>query len=158
MSGAVEKYLLSVIAASMLLGLVQIVLPKGSVRNVATFVGGLLVILSVLLPVADFDYDRLVRSVTNIQIETSDDIGIAINEELMADIIKEQCRTYILDKAKGLGAELEVEVVLSEKDVYPYPIAVVLRGKVTSDQKTQLSEYISRDLCIPVREQEWYLR
>lgn len=158
MSGAVEKYLLSVIAASMLLGLVQIILPKGSVRNVATFVGGLLVILSVLLPVADFDYDQLVRSVTNIQIETSDDIGIAINEELMADIIKEQCRTYILDKAKGLGAELEVEVVLSEKDVYPYPIAVVLRGKVTSDQKTQLSEYISRDLGIPVREQEWYLR
>ena len=158
MSGAVEKYLLSVIAASMLLGLVQIILPKGSVRNVATFVGGLLVILSVLLPVADFDYDQLVRSVTNIQIETSDDSGIAINEELMADIIKEQCRTYILDKAKGLGAELEVEVVLSEKDVYPYPVAVVLRGKVTSDQKTQLSEYISRDLGIPVREQEWYLR
>lgn len=157
MNGAIKEYLLSVAASAMLLSLVQTVLPKGAVRRVAVFIGGLLLILAVLSPIIDLDYDSLAQSITDIRIEAAEiEANVDLTDrELMADIIKERCRTYIWDKANELGADLEVEVTLSKDGDYPYPESVRLIGKATSEQRSQLTEFISRNMDIPPKRQEW---
>lgn len=152
-----KNYLLSVISSAMLLSLTQSLLPKGSVRQVASFVGGLLVVLAVLSPVVDLDVHSLSDAFTEFSLET-ETFGIQTEDagqEWMADIIKQRCATYIWDKANALGADLEVEVILSEEEGYPIPVSVVLTGKATPEQKTRMEEYISGDMGIPVQRQEW---
>ena len=159
MSGAVGRYPLSVVASAMLLSLVQSILPKGPVRRIGGFVGGLLVIIAVLSPVVDVDYDALARSITRFQVEAEDiEASVSVsNRELMSGIIKQQCETYIWDKANKLGADLEVTVTLSE-DEYPSPIYVALTGKFTQEQRNLITEYIARDIGVPVQRQEWKLK
>lgn len=160
MSETIGKYLLSVIASAMLLNLTQILLPKGSVRKVAGFLGGLLIVLAVLSPVVDLDMSSLADSLTQFQFETEAmGAGLAENDrEWMAAIIKDQCETYIWDKANTLSADLEVEVILSEEDEYPIPVSVKLTGKATPEQKSRIAECISGDMGIPVQRQEWNIR
>lgn len=159
MKQAVSQYLLSIVAAAMLFSLTRSILPKGAVRRIAEYVGGLLVIIAVLAPVVQIEYDSLARSIMRIQIETNNIKTETIDgkREVMADIIKQQCQTYIWDKANELGAELEVEVILNQ-DQYPYPIAVILTGKATPEQRHSLTEFISRDMGISAQGQEWNLR
>lgn len=160
MSQAIGKYLISVAAAAMLLSLVQSILPKGPVRRVAGFVGGLLVVLAVLSPVVSVDHDTLAQSIGQLQVETQaiEAGAIRANRELLSDIIKQRCETYIWDKANELGADLEVSVTLSQDDEYPYPVSVVLTGSVTPEQRLRLTENISRDMGISSRQQEWKTR
>lgn len=160
MTGAVGKYLLSVSAAAMLLGVVQTILPKGAVHRLCTFAGGLLVVIVVLSPVVDVDYDGLARSImraANEAIET--DITVfSEDNNLMADIIKQKCEAYIWDKANELGADLEVDITLSENEDNPYPVSVVLVGSATPQQQFSLSACIRDDMGIPPKRQEWRLR
>lgn len=157
MSGAIGKYLLSVAASAMLLSLVQSILPKGHVQQVVGFVGGILVILAVLSPVMDVGYDSLTQTIIQFQKEAEEIEATAIidDRQLISDIIKEKCRTYIWDKANELGADLEVEVILSEDGDYPYPVSVILTGRASSGQRIRIEEYISQDLGIPAQRQEW---
>lgn len=157
MNGAIKEYLLSVAASAMLLSLIQTILPKDSVRRVAVFIGGLLLVLAVVSPIVDLDYDSLAQSITDFRAEATEieTYAASSDRELMAEIIKEQCRTYIWDKANELGANLEVEVTLSKDGDYPYPVSVILIGKLTSEQRSQLTEYISRNMDIPPQRQEW---
>ena len=157
MSQAIGKYLLSVAASAMLLSLSQAMVPKGAVRRIAGFVGGLLVILAVLSPIVSIDPDELSQYISAFSIDT--ETGAIIDDrEILSGIIKDRCESYILDKAKELGATLEVSVDLCEDAHYPYPVSVVLTGQVTPEQKMRLTEEISLDMGISPQQQEWNVR
>lgn len=157
MTAAVRGYLLSITAAALLLALVQALLPQGAARRTAAMVGGLLILLTVLSPLAKLDYDSLAKSIAQLQMETETmRTGIEVgSRDLMAGIIKQRCETYILDKAGQMGLTLEVEITLSEGVDYPYPVSVTLRGAATEAQKRTLTAYITENLGIPAERQEW---
>lgn len=157
MTEAVKSYLLSVTAVSLLLALLQAILPNGAVKRTAALAGGLLVILAVVSPLAQLDYDSLAKSIARIQIETEAlETGVSVgNRELMADIISERCQAYILDKAEQMGVMLQVEITVSQGTGYPYPTEAVLRGTVTEAQRTALTAYIAENLGIPAESQTW---
>ena len=159
MTGAIGKYLISVSATAILLSLVQTILPKGAISKVCSFVGGLLVVIAVLSPLAEIDYDGLARSFMRSANATINAELPAYNRqnELLTEIIKQNCETYIWDKANELGADLEVDVTLSDDEDYPCPISVVLTGKATTQQQYLLKEYIQSDMGIPIQRQEWQL-
>lgn len=157
MSHAIGKYLLSVASSAMLLSLSQAMLPKGAVRQIAGFIGGLLVILTVLSPVVSIDPDELSRYVSAFSVDMETD-GITDNSQILSDIIKQRCESYILDKAKELGANLEVSIVLCEDTHYPYPVSVILKGQVTPEQKMSITEMICLDMGIAPQQQEWETR
>ncbi len=160
MSQVIGRYFLSIAAAAMLLSLLQSIIPKGPVRQTAGFVGGLLVVLAVLSPVVNLDFDGISHTISEIQIQRDlmETDVLTRNKELTSDIIKQRCESYIWDKARELGIDLQVTVSLGERDGYPYPVSVILTGKVTQEQRKRLSEEISQAMGIPGQQQEWNIR
>ena len=59
-----------------------------------------------------------------------------------------------MDKAESLGAELTVEVTLSDDELM-VPCAVKLSGAISPYAKKVLSDTIAKDLGIQVEEQIW---
>ena len=157
MTEGIRGYLLSVCAISILVSLVQTILPQGTVRRVAGFTGGMLILLTAVSPVAGLQPAQLAKSVSRIQLEMEAlETGAATgNRELMAGIIKQRCKAYILDKAAELGMSIEADVELDETSDYPYPVKAVLTGTCSAQQKEQLSAAISENLGIPGEQQEW---
>ena len=160
MTNVIGRYLLSVSAVAMLLSVVQTLLPKGAVNRICTFVGGLLIVIVVLSPVVDIDFDGLARSFMRIPNETlqTEVQTFQPENDLLADIIKQNCEEYIWDKANELGADLEVDITLSEDEDNPCPVSVVLTGRASLQQRTALMDCIRADMGIPSQRQEWRLR
>lgn len=157
MTAAVARYLLSVAAAGMLVSLVLPLLPEGSVRRVGNFVGSLLVVLAVLSPLKTLDSADMAEALARIRVEAEEAVtGVEVdNREILAAIIKEECETYIWDKAREMGLELEVVVTVDEGAGYPYPTGAAITGSVTPEQQASLSRWIEETLGIAQEEQEW---
>lgn len=157
MTAAVRSYQLSIAAVGLLLSLIQAILPKGAAKKTAVLAGSLLLILTVLSPLAQLDYDNIARSISRIQMDTETmRTGIEVgNRELMAKIIKQNCEAYILDKAEEMGLPLTVEITVSGGADYPYPTAVTIRGVASAAQRQALTRYIEENLGIPEAQQQW---
>lgn len=154
---ALKGYLLSVCISSLLASFAQELLPKGSARRAASLIGSLIVMLAVMAPLVELDADTLAQSISELQLELETvRTGIAVtNRDIQAEIIKERCEAYILDKATAMGLTLEVEIQLSGDQTYPYPVGVTLRGQVSESERSTLSNMIAQELGIPEERQAW---
>ena len=72
-----------------------------------------------------------------------------------AERISMQCEEYILDKAKAIGMNIQVEVHLNEDMFYPLPVRVMISGRYSPWQKEKLSLILEQDLGVPGNQQEW---
>ena len=75
-------------------------------------------------------------------------------EEAMGTIIKEETEAYILDKAKALNAQIQVEVILDQSEI-PVPHSVRIFGEPTRAQREILEEFLESQLNIPKERQQW---
>lgn len=154
---ALGKYILSVAAAAILLGILQSLLGKKSGTAVLLqLIGGLFLAFTVISPVARVDLDLLFEMPFAV---TADGNAIAaqgqaLSRDQLESIIKEQCESYILDKALCFQADLEVEVTLS-RDEMPVPSAVRLLGSVSPYAKQALQQWLQDEMGIPKENQLW---
>lgn len=158
MSGAIRDYLLSVVAASLLSGILLSVTPNGAVRRTLSFLCGLVILLAALGPMARLDAERLSQSIAGLRLETKRAAREAESgsQELMAAIIKERSEAYIWDKAAALGISLSrVAVEVRTEGDWPVPRAVRVGARCTAAQRQRLSALIEQDLAIPPEKQEW---
>ena len=154
---AVKGYLLSITAAALLLSLLMSLIHNGKMHRLLCFVGSLLMVLAVIRPVVRLDAEDIELAIKNMELETklSQDDICSQNNQIVADIIKEQCQTYILDKAAANGQDLTVEIIISEEGDYPYPVSVVLYGDASQEERERLEKVIEQDIGIPPERQEW---
>lgn len=150
-------YLLSVCGAALLVSFCSSLAIGQKSKIILRFVGGLLLVLTVIAPVAKLDPDTLARAVSKARVEVNmSGTGIEVkNKELISMLIKEQCVSYILDKAAQWELDLEIEVIMNEEQGYPFPVGVSIRGKVPDIAKKHLSDMIASDLGITKDRQEW---
>lgn len=153
----IRQYLLSVIGAAILCGIVNSLIGKKSAHAaIIKLISGLCMtftVISPLLKVQMNDYSDYFNSF-------ADDAEkvVASGEEIAAKelraIIKGRTEAYILDKAASLGLDVEVEVTLSN-DIPPLPCAVTISGSASPYSKNALAQYIANDLGIPKEDQIW---
>lgn len=157
MSAGVREYLLGIVACALLTALCTAILPEGGCRRAAGFVCGLLMLLCTVRPLLRLDTTQLAQAVSRVQMQAEQTrTGVTVqNRALTADIIKQTCQTYILDKAESLGLALTAEVTVESEGAYPYPAAVRLTGAPTAQQKLALTRYIAGELAIPEEAQTW---
>lgn len=152
-----RQYLISVAAVCLLQTLISTALPESKIKKMAALAGSLLIILTVISPVASLDTESIAGTLSQFILDTEmARTGIEVHQEdLLRDIIKDNCETYILDKASSMGLTLQAEITLSDTEGTPYPTGVKIKGEMTVEQMQKLSRYISEDLGIPADKQEW---
>lgn len=151
----IREWLTSVIAVSMLLSLVQMLIPKGSVEKTASFAGGLLLLLALLRPLLRMDMGEILpqtdggrQTAAQLQEELTE-----TTENLLEQCIAERTETYILDQAAALEAEVSVRVRTERSpEGIPMPAAVELTGAY----EPGLERYIAEELGISAERQTWY--
>lgn len=153
----IRAYLLRITAAALLCGILTKILgKKGMLTTTVKLITGVFMALTVVGPLVSIRLDTLDEFTEGISYDAS--AAVAEGEisamETMSEIIKQQIQAYILDKAETLGAQLSVEVILSE-DTPPVPCVVRITGKISPYGKNVLSAYINDDLGIGVEDQIW---
>ena len=153
----IGTYLLSVCGAALLISFCLSLAIGQKSKKILQFVGGLVLVLTVVAPVVKLDPDTLARAVSKAHIEANmSGTGVEVkNKELISVLIKEQCVSYILDKAAQWELDLEIEVIMNEEQGYPFPVGVNICGKVPDTAKKFLSDMIASDLGITKDRQEW---
>ena len=74
------------------------------------------------------------------------DEGVAYATQTKTAFIKEKMESYIIEKVASLGANVDVEVSLSEEDI---PTDVKFTGYIPPYLKGQLEEYLKINFTIP---------
>lgn len=148
-----RQWLLGVIACAMLVSVVQQLCPEGSVRKLARFTGGLLLLCAMLrplttveLPGVDWDAGGYREAVARLELELG-----AAQENTMAEGIAAELEAYIEDKAESLGANVQAQVTMGTGSGAPLPVRVTLRGAYSA----ALAEAIETELGVTKERQTW---
>ena len=158
MIAGLKTYLLGIVAAAMVVAILTAFLQEDSLRKAVRLVGGILLLLAAVGPVVRMDLDAFGKYLSALSIEADElRTGIAVeSKDVMAAIIREKTETYILDKAKQLGAEVAVSVTTTADADYPYPESAEIRGVLTEVQRNSLAMTMELELAIP-RERQAFL-
>ncbi len=153
----IGEYLISVCCAAILCAIVTGILgKKGAVGGAVKLITGIVMILTLFSPLVDIQLDKLDSVLDGISLdgEALAAEGENSSRTAMAAIIKQQTEAYILDKAGDLGADVSVEVTLSEDSV-PVPEAVHISGNLSPYAKKQLTDMLTQELGIAGEGQSW---
>lgn len=153
---AINAYLVRVTAAALLCAIAGRLAFSGLTGAVIRTVCGVFLALVVVAPWKDLQLTGLTDITSDIRLDADTAVAEGENsaQEAMAELISEQVRAYILDKAADLGLELEVDVELSAETV-PMPVAVTLRGAASPYAKAALQDDIRDSLGIGKEAQTW---
>ena len=151
-----REYLLSVSVAAMVCGMAGRLLDrKGTPAAMGKLLAGLFMTFTVLSPLAGVS----VGPMEDISNEFQDEAQLAVKageryvNSALREGITNRTEEYILDKASSLGANIRVQIVLSD-DVYPAPYKVYVSGDISPFAKSQLKQVISQ-LGVAEENQIW---
>lgn len=148
------KYVLSLVTAALIGGILTGILPEGGERKLVRLLCGVFLLTAVLRPVAALSFPDLKGWISDFDEEAR--AAVREGEDYMTAekrrVITRRLETYILDKAKDLGLTLSAEIALSEEDL---PRSVRLTGEYTQEQKNSLAHILETELGIPEARQQW---
>ncbi|WP_455582446.1 stage III sporulation protein AF [Dysosmobacter sp.] len=153
MIGAVREWLTALVVVSMLLSAVQALIPEGSLRRIASFTGGLVLLTVLLRPALGERLQRLELPDYAAEVaERQEELERAGNQELSARIA-ERTQAYISDKAASLGLSGSVQVETKENEEgLPLPWSV----RLALPESETMAAWIEGELGIPRERQVWY--
>ena len=153
MIGALRTWLLSIIAAGLVLAILYALVPKGRLRPIVRTTGGVALMLVILQPVLGFDFRDFAVSYQDYAQEIQ-----ALTEEYreadaaeLAAIIEQRTAAYISDKGAALGVNCHAVVETELRSGVPYPCAVTL----DVERNEALAACIAADLGIGKEAQVW---
>ena len=153
MIGAVRSWLTSIVSVTLILTVVQTLVPEGTLKKITGFTGGLLLLAALLQPVLKTDLGRLRLDFSDYENAIGDrtaELESAGKEELAA-LIAGRTAAYISDKAEELGVPCGVTVAVGVEDGVPLPKAV----EMTIPYHAGLSQWLERELKIGEENQVW---
>ena len=156
---SIGQYIYSLVVSAILVSLVLAIAPdKGAPSATLSLMTGIFLIIVAIAPVVKFRIGSMQNYTANIETDASKIISHAENytKSEIARVIKEQTESYILDKAVSFGAEIKVEVMISN-DGSCIPEKVQITGPISPLGKRRLSAVIKEDLGIPEELQIWTL-
>lgn len=153
----IRKYLLSVAAASLLTSFLPALLPKGKIQKVESFIGSLVLILTILSPVVKLNASSIRKAMESYQIDLQDtQRGIEKKSRgVLEELISQRCEEYIWDKAAQMGLQLEIEITVGENSDIPVPVSASMVGVCSQEDQAVLSKILEEELGIPRNKQEW---
>ena len=157
MIGALREWLTSIVVVTLLLSVAQMLVPEGSIRRVASFAGGLILLVALLRPVLGADLERLRLDLDGYERELQnarEELSSAGDTEV-AERIAERTAAYISDKADALGLEVTVRVETAPGEA---GVSLPVKAEVTGPYSQELADFMTRELGIPAERQVWHER
>ena len=154
MMAAAREWLTAVAAVTLLLSVAQLLVPPGNLREIASFVGGLILLAAIMQPLLKID-------LSDIQLDFSFYQGTVeqrqaelenTQKEKLTSLIEAETEAYISDKAKSMGLTLKVRVT-AEADEGGMPVPV--RVEITGPWSGGLSGWLETELGLPAERQVW---
>ena len=154
MMESLRTWLSSIVAVTLLLSIAQSLVPEGTLRRVAGFTGGLVLLLALLrpllaggLPDLGLETEAWTKAIEAQQADLSRQ-----GEDALAGLIAERTASYIWDKGAALGLEVKANVETRTGEAgLPVPERVELEGPYSKE----LADYITHELNIPPERQVW---
>ena len=153
MIGAARTWLTSVVAVSLLLAVVQTLVPEGTLRRTASFTGGLLLLVVLLRPLLALDELRLDLSGYREAVREREAELESSVDEALSSVIAERTEAYISDKAAALGLTVTARV---EARTGADGVTVPWSAEVTGPWSSELSSYMAEELGIPPERQVYH--
>ena len=155
MMASVREWLIGLVVVTLLLSVVQMLIPKGPLRQIASFVGGLLLLAALLRPLLSAVPVQLELDLNAYRSQIQQREAEFAQEEAatLQTLIAEQTASYISEEAVRLGVSVTVQVeTVPGEDNVPLPWSVQLTGPYSQ----ALSEWIASELAIPAERQVWH--
>ena len=152
-----REYVVHITATALICALVmRLVQGSGTTKRIMKLLCGAVMAVSIVNPIKQLNMTNMGDFTLDIQEEADQAVLLGENTamETWRESISQGVEAYILEKAKSMKVDLDVEVELS-KDEIPAPVAITLSGKVGPYAKTVLSDTISQELDIPKERQIW---
>ena len=153
MMDGIRQWLFSLVAVSLLTALIQTLTPKGTMRRICGFTGGLALLLCVLRPISGTRLEESVAafSAYETQQRAVTEEYVRENERTIERIIEEETATYISDKARELRLDCVAEVTAYTSDGVALPYSVTITGAYSE----VLARHIEAALFVPRERQRW---
>lgn len=153
----IRLYLIGVVVAGLMCSIISLIVgKKGMIGTVITLLCGLMMALAVLGPWTTIKVDELFDWAQDISIDANgvvdDGENMALEAYRQGIIIRTE--SYILEKAKALDCDLQVEVFLSA-DATSVPEQVRISGSISPYAKQVISTMLTDDLGIDREAQIW---
>lgn len=152
--GAVRGWLTALVAVTLLLTAAQVLVPEGTFRRLSGFIGGLILLVTLLRPLLGVDLARLDLGLEDYEAaiqERRSELEAAGKSQLTG-IIEDRTAAYISDKADALGLAVTARVTARPgADGVPVP----WHAELTGPRSPELAACIDRELGIPPERQVW---
>ena len=154
MMAAAREWLTAVAAVTLLLSVAQLLVPPGSLWEIASFVGGLILLAAMMQPLLKIDLSDIQLDFSSYQgtVEQRQAELENTQKEELTSLIEAETEAYISDKAKSMGLTLKVRVT-AEADESGMPVPV--RVEVTGPWSGGLSGWLETELGLPAERQVW---
>lgn len=153
-----RNWLIGITTAAIVVALADSLMPDGSVKRIGKFAGGLLLMLAILKPVLNLDYETMAGALAGYRYEVQEySMSLEVeNERLKKIIIEDRTGAYIRDKAVELGLSCSVSVQCSRNENEQfYPASVTVYGEMTQGQRDELTRIIEAEIAIPPEMQQY---
>lgn len=152
MMDGIRDWILSIASCALILSAVDCFVPKGAVKKVCAFAGGMFTLLVILRPItggmeiSSPDWIRTQHSCRDDRVQALTEQ----NETLLEKLIAEESQAYILEWAQELGIACKVTVVCrTDENGLPFPAEVTVSSDADAGALHTLSERIEAELAIP---------
>ena len=148
-----RTWLLGIIAAGMIVGILYALLPRGRMKAVAHTVGGMALLLVIVRPLLGLDLAELALRYEDYrqQIQALTEEYRRSGDAEFAALIADKTAAYIASKGDALGLDCTPQVETQPREGVPYPSAVTL----DIPEDAALAAWISEELDIDQAHQYW---
>lgn len=149
-----KQYLYGVLTCAFVCGIVLGFLSNTKQKALVRLVSGVILAVAVIRPLGRFSLEDCLEFPSESWVGAENYIaeGERAAFQSQADCIKASCEAYILDKAKELGANIRVDIIL-DGDLLPE--FAYLTGTIAPQLQNQLQRILTTDLGIPKENQKW---
>ena len=156
-----QNWIYSVISAAGLCAVCGALIPEGRVKKASQLVFAVVMIISVISPIAKIDYKEYSLSAEKYKQQAEKLVTSAneFKENLNRRIIEEKYGAYILDKAESSGVDLKSAAVTcawsTEGYWYPEAVEIVLEATEDEEKSIPVKNAIEAELGIEESRQTW---
>ena len=155
MMAALREWLTAVLVTAVLLSLAERLAPEGSLRKITSLVGGLILLLVLVRPLAGLGTGefRLDYGDQSTAVEQRRQELQAENDKTLAELIARETEAYISDKAAEWGLECQAVVTVAlNEDGIPVPWS----AELSCGPSERLAAELEQSLGIPRERQVFH--